>query len=46
MEAISNPPEKKIQDFNGIWTHEFSVSAAVLYKLSYEYPYIDRRPIC
>ena len=31
---------------NGIETNGFYVSAAVLYQLSYEHPYIGSRPIC
>ena len=37
---------KKIQDSNGIRTHDLCVSAAVLYQLNYEDPYIGSRPIC
>ena len=36
---------KKFGDFNGIQIHGLCVSAAVLYKLSYEDPYIGSRPI-
>ena len=38
-------PEKKFLGFNGIRTHGLCVSAAVLYQLSYEDPYIGSRPI-
>ena len=39
-------PRKKNQDFNEIRTHGgLCVSAAVLYQLSYEDPYIGSRPI-
>ena len=39
---------KTFQDFNGILTYGLCVSAAVLYQLSYEDPYIGSasRPIC
>ena len=37
---------KKFRDFNRIGTHSFCISAAVLYQLSYEDPYIGSRPIC
>ena len=37
---------KKFGDFNGIQIHGLCVSAAVLYQLSYEEPYIGSRPIC
>ena len=36
---------KKFGDFNGIQIHGLCVSAAVLYQLSYEDPYIGSRPI-
>ena len=36
---------KKIGDFNRIQIHGLCVSAAVLYQLSYEDPYIGSRPI-
>ena len=29
-------PEKKIQDFNGVWTRDLAISGAMLYQLSYE----------
>ena len=46
IKAIANKPEKKkIRDFKGIRTHGLYVSAAVLYHLSYEDPYIGSRPI-
>ena len=38
-------PEKKNFGFNGIRTHGLCVSAAVLYQLSYEDPYIGLLPI-
>ena len=38
-------PEKQFLGFNGIRTHGLCVSAAVLYQLSYEDPYIGSRPI-
>ena len=37
---------EKFGDFNGIWTCGLCVSAAVLYQLSYEDPYIGSRQIC
>ena len=37
---------KKLEGFNGIWTHAFCLSAAVLYQLSYGNPYIWSQPIC
>ena len=36
---------KMFLGFNGIWTHGLCVSAAVLYQLSYEDPYVGSRPI-
>ena len=45
IKAIANKPEKKFRDFRGIRTHGLCVSAAVLYHLSYEDPYIGSRPI-
>ena len=36
----------KFRDFNRIGTHSLCISAAVLYQLSYEDPYIGSRPIC
>ena len=27
---------KKIQDFNGVWTRDLSITCAMLYQLSYE----------
>ena len=39
------PEKKTILGFNGIRTHGLWVSAAVLYQLSYEDPYIGSRPI-
>ena len=38
--------KKKFRHLNRIRTHGFCVSAAVLYHLSYEDPYIESRPIC
>ena len=38
-------PEKCFQGFNGVSTHGLCLSAAVLYHLSYEDPYVGRRPI-
>ena len=29
-------PEKKIQDFNGVWTRDFAITGVMLYQLSYE----------
>ena len=29
-------PEKKIQDFNGVWTRDLAITCAMLYQLSYE----------
>ena len=29
-------PEKKIQDFNGVWTRDLAITGAMLYQLSYE----------
>ena len=29
-------PEKKIQDFNGVWTCDFAITGVMLYQLSYE----------
>ena len=46
IEAIANNLKKKFCDFNGIRTQSLCVSAAVLYHLSYEDPYIGSRPIC
>ena len=42
------PPQKKkkFRHLNRIRTHGLCVSAAVLYHLSYEDPYIGSRPIC
>ena len=40
----SNPP--KFWDFNRVLGHGLYVSAAVLYQLSFEDPYIGSRPIC
>ena len=37
---------KNFRDFHGILTHGLCVSAAVLYQLIYEDPYIGSRPIC
>ena len=44
--AIANKPVKNLQGFNGIRTHGLCASAAVLYQLSYEDPYIGNRRIC
>ena len=27
---------EKIQDFNGVWTHDLAITGAMLYQLSYE----------
>ena len=45
IKAIANKPEKKFRDFKGIRTHRLWVSAAVLYHLNYEDPYVGSRPI-
>ena len=37
--------KKRFQGFNGIRTHGLCVSAAVLYQLSYEDPYVRSTPI-
>ena len=39
-------PEKCYRGFNGIQIHGFCISAAVLYQLSYEDPYVGSKPIC
>ena len=44
--AIANKPVKNRQGFNGIRTDGLCVSAAVLYQLNYEDPYIGNRPVC
>ena len=36
----------KFRDFNEIRTHRLFISAAVLYQLRYENPYIGSRSIC
>ena len=44
LRKYSHP--KKFQDFNRVLAYGLYVSAAVLYQLSYEDPYIGSRPIC
>ena len=40
-------PKKNFRDFKGIRTHDlFTVSAALLYHLSYGDPYTGSRPVC
>ena len=36
---------KKIQDFNGVWTHDLTITAAMLYQLSYEATDVGSRSI-
>ena len=38
-------PEKKIQDFNGVWTRDLAISGAMLYQLSYEATNVGGRSI-
>ena len=38
IQAIVNKPKKSFEDFNRIRTHGLCLSAAVLYRLSYEDP--------
>ena len=38
-------PEKKIQDFNGIWTRDLAITGAMLYQLSYEATDVGSRSI-
>ena len=38
-------PEKKIQDFNGIWTRDLAITSAMLYQLSYEVTDVGSRSI-
>ena len=44
--AIANKPVKNLHGFNVSGTHGLCASAAVLYQLSYEVPYIGNRSIC
>ena len=36
---------KKIQDFNGVWTRDLTITGAMLYKLSYEATDVGSRSI-
>ena len=38
-------PEKKIQDFNGVWTRDLAITGAMLYQPSYETPDVGSRSI-
>ena len=38
-------PEKKIQDFNGVWTRDLAITVAMLYQLSYEATDVGSRSI-
>ena len=37
--------EKKIHDFNGIWTRDLAITGAMLYQLSYEATDVGSRSI-
>ena len=36
---------KKIQDFNGVWTRDLTITGAMLYQLSYEATDVGSRSI-
>ena len=38
-------PEKKIQDFKGVWTRNLAITGAMLYQLSYEATDVGSRSI-
>ena len=38
-------PEKKIEDFNGVWTSDLAIIRAMLYQLSYEATDVGSRSI-
>ena len=38
-------PEKKIQDFNGVWTRDLAITGAMLYQLSYEATDVGSRSV-
>ena len=38
-------PEKKIKDFNGVWTRDLTITGAMLYQLSYEATDVGSRSI-
>ena len=38
-------PEKKNQDFNGVWTRDLAITGAMLYQLSYEATDVGSRSI-
>ena len=41
----SQKPEKKIQDFNGVWTRDLAITGAMLYQLSHEATDVGSRSI-
>ena len=43
--CVKKPEEKKMQDFNGVWTRDLAITGAMLYQLSYEATDVGSRSI-